>query len=216
MVLQQRAVLTRARVLAAAADVFARSGFSAATLNDITAEAEATKGALYFHFSSKDALAAAIVEEYSAQWPALVEAITEAAPNPLAAIVALTYELGIRFREDPIVRAGVRLTLEHDLIDADLPAPFADWVDTVQAFFTEARRDQLLRSGVTPAPTARALVSAFFGVQNVSDVLSDRKDLEARLDEFWKIFLVGIAADPDWVAMQRLYKRALVAVHKAV
>jgi AcrR family transcriptional regulator len=215
MALQQRAILTRARVLEAAADVFARSGFAAATLNDITAEAGATKGALYFHFTSKDALAGAIVAEHESQWAPLVEAVTAAAPNPLVAAVALTYEFGVRLRDDPVTRAGIRLTTEHELIDADLPAPFLDWTESVQTLLTEARRDSLLRAGVTPAPTARAVVSGFYGVQAVSAIVSDRKDLEARLDEFWKLFLVGIAADADWVTFQRLVKRTLTAVHRS-
>ena len=60
----------------------------------------------------------------------------------------------------------------------------------------KARRDGLLRPGVMPAATARALVGGFFGVQHVSEMLTGRQDLEARLDEFWKVFLVGIAAEP--------------------
>ena len=75
MAMQQRAVLTRGRVLTAAAEVFARTGFLAASMNDIVDAAGVTKGAVYFHFPSKEALAVAIVEEQFAQWPAMVEAV---------------------------------------------------------------------------------------------------------------------------------------------
>jgi AcrR family transcriptional regulator len=47
---------TRARLLEAAAKVFAERGFYAATLDDVAAEAGMTKGAIYGNFKSKEAL----------------------------------------------------------------------------------------------------------------------------------------------------------------
>lgn len=212
MALQQRAVLTRARVLGAAADVFAREGYSAASLNEITAEAEATKGALYFHFPGKEALAAAVVHEQAARWPVILESVQQASPNPLVAVVALTYEVGIRMREDAILRAGLRLSSEVRL---DAPASFQLLIDAVQELLGEARRQGLLRAGVTPASAARSVVSSFVGVEHIAELQHDDKNVESRLDEFWKIFLSGIAADADWPTMQRLCRRTLATVHKA-
>src|SRR5947207_785801 len=53
---------TRLAILQAAASIFARSGVSAATLEDIAAEAGVTKGALCWHFHSKDDLLSAIIQ----------------------------------------------------------------------------------------------------------------------------------------------------------
>ena len=99
MAIQQRAVLTRARVLTAAAEVFARTGFLAASMNDIVDQAGVTKGAVYFHFPSKEALAVAIVEEQFHQWPTMVDSLAKHSPNAMVSIVALTYEVGSRFRD---------------------------------------------------------------------------------------------------------------------
>lgn len=214
--MQQRAVLTRARVLTAAAEVFARTGFLAASMNDIVDQAGVTKGAVYFHFASKEALAVAVVEEQFQQWPGVVAAIAKHSPDELTAIVALTYEVGARFRDDVLVTAGIRLSFERGLVNADMPTPFVGWVGQLQTMFSRARRDGLLRPGVVPAPTARALVGSFFGVQHVSEILTPRQDLESRLDEFWKIFLVGIAAEPDWPATQREVRRIRAALRREV
>ncbi|MFL6164410.1 MAG: ScbR family autoregulator-binding transcription factor [Jatrophihabitantaceae bacterium] len=200
-------MLTRARVLSAAAEVFARTGFLAASMNDIVDQAGVTKGAVYFHFPSKEALAVAIVEEQFQQWPAVVETLIKHSPNALVSIVALTYEVGSRFRDDVLVTAGIRLSFERGLVNADMPTPFVGWIAQLQAMFARARRDGLLRPGVMPMPAARALVGSFFGVQHVSDVLTSREDLETRLDEFWRIFLAGIALDSDWLAMQRAVRK---------
>ncbi|GAC1350004.1 MAG: hypothetical protein NVSMB27_28420 [Ktedonobacteraceae bacterium] len=55
---------TRLAVLEAAVRIFARSGVSAATLEDIAAEAGVTRGALCWHFHSKDDLLSAIIKHY--------------------------------------------------------------------------------------------------------------------------------------------------------
>jgi AcrR family transcriptional regulator len=212
--MQQRAVLTRGRVLSAAAEVFARTGFLAASMNDIVDAAGVTKGAVYFHFPSKEALAVAIVEEQFAQWPTMVEAIVRHSPDSLTGIVALTYEVGARFRDDVLVTAGVRLSFERGLVNADMPTPFVGWISVLQTMFAKARREGLLLPGVMPAAAARALVGGFFGVQHVSEMLTARQDLEARLDEFWKIFLVGLAVEPDWPATQRSIKRVRSALRR--
>ncbi len=54
-------------ILEAAVRVFARSGVSAATLDDIAAEANVTRGALCWHFHNKDDLLAAIVKRFGPQ-----------------------------------------------------------------------------------------------------------------------------------------------------
>ena len=130
--MQQRAVLTRGRVLIAAAEVFARTGFLAASMNDIVDAAGVTKGAVYFHFPSKEALAVAIVEEQFAQWPAMVAAMSSTHRTRWTAIVALTYEVGSRFRDDVLVTAGVRLSFERGLVNADMPTPFVGWISELR------------------------------------------------------------------------------------
>ena len=176
--MQQRAVLTRGRVLSAAAEVFAKTGFLAASMNDIVEAAGVTKGAVYFHFASKEALAVAIVEEQFAQWPPIVGRIIELSPDALTTVVALTYEVGARFRDDVLVTAGIRLSFERELVNADMPTPFVGWMAILRDLFSRARREGQLRPGVLPAATARALVGGFFGIQHVSDVLTNRTDLE--------------------------------------
>lgn len=58
---------TQKTIIEAAVRVFARSGVSAATLDEIASEAEVTKGALCWHFHSKDDLLAAIIGRYGLQ-----------------------------------------------------------------------------------------------------------------------------------------------------
>lgn len=53
---------SRERIVAAAVRVFARKGFQRASLDEIAAEAGLTKGAIYWHFSSKNDLFFSLLE----------------------------------------------------------------------------------------------------------------------------------------------------------
>ena len=61
-----RKAQTRARLLEAAAQVYARRGFAGATLEEVASEAGFTKGAVYAHFGSKENLLLALMEEHLA------------------------------------------------------------------------------------------------------------------------------------------------------
>src|SRR5436309_10047946 len=71
----RRRQLTRDALIDAAADLFARRGFHAASLDDIAAAAGFTKGAIYSNFGSKEDLLLGVVEQrgdqmLSAMWDA--------------------------------------------------------------------------------------------------------------------------------------------------
>lgn len=57
MARQERAIRTRRALLVAAAEVFDEVGYEAATISDVLKKSGMTKGALYFHFTSKEELA---------------------------------------------------------------------------------------------------------------------------------------------------------------
>ncbi len=63
MALQARSEATRQKILDAAIDLFSEVGYAAAELGEIIERAGMTKGALYHHFDSKEALATAIIEQ---------------------------------------------------------------------------------------------------------------------------------------------------------
>ncbi len=58
---QARAVERREQLLDAAARVFAQRGYADAQMDEIAAAADTSKGGLYFHFPTKEALIAAVI-----------------------------------------------------------------------------------------------------------------------------------------------------------
>ena len=61
---EERRAETTARLLDAAAQVFAERGFHAATVDEIAAAAGRTKGAVYANFAGKDALFLALLDRH--------------------------------------------------------------------------------------------------------------------------------------------------------
>lgn len=63
MAVQLRAEVTRQAIMEAAVDQFNGIGYGNTTLADITSRAGITKGAFYYHFNTKESVAAAVIEE---------------------------------------------------------------------------------------------------------------------------------------------------------
>lgn len=114
---QERGTRSRQTILEAAARVFDERGYDAASTNDILALSGLTRGALYHHFPSKEAIAAALV---AAQSEALVVPPQDV---QLQAAIDLTMEFARRLQSDPVLRASVRLTVEQTSFTAAKPAP---------------------------------------------------------------------------------------------
>ena len=65
---KQDAEKTRTRILASALALFAKKGYEHTTFTDVAARLKMTKGAVYWHFESKQALLLALVDEMLAKF----------------------------------------------------------------------------------------------------------------------------------------------------
>ena len=121
----RRKAQTRAKLIEAARAVFARQGIDATRINEITDEADLGFGSFYNYFDSKDAIAAAIVEETAEDAGQAIDDATSDLDDP-AEVVAVAHRTLIRLAaEDP--EWGwliVRLEISHNLASAAL-GPYA-------------------------------------------------------------------------------------------
>ncbi|QJQ21264.1 TetR family transcriptional regulator [Pseudomonas sp. SK] len=83
MVRRTRAAMqeTRALLLATARQMFSELGYAHTSMDDLTARAGLTRGALYHHFGDKKGLLAAVVEQLDAEMDERLRAITDTAEN---------------------------------------------------------------------------------------------------------------------------------------
>ena len=78
---EERKAETRSRLIAAAADLFARKGFHAVSAEAVADAADRTTGALYNHFGGKDGLLLALVEQWLSESAARILAGVEESPD---------------------------------------------------------------------------------------------------------------------------------------
>ncbi|MFG3284121.1 ScbR family autoregulator-binding transcription factor [Streptomyces sp. NPDC048111] len=190
---QERAIRTRALILDAAARAFADKGYPATTILDVAELMGATKGAVYFHFANKNALAAAVTEEFYVRLRSAAQDVADRELPPGAAVCELLMRTGVMFRDDHVIRAGARLQIEHSLIDADLPTPFLGYTAMVTDLLRAAAAQGALPAGSDPEAVGRVLVAAFFGAQHMSWVMNDRADITQRVDEILATVLPGLS-----------------------
>ena len=70
---------TRAKLIRAARRAFAAKGFAAASMDELTAEAGLTRGALYHNFGDKKGLLQAVVDQIDAEMAARLRAVRDRA-----------------------------------------------------------------------------------------------------------------------------------------
>ena len=75
---ERRRALTREQLLGAAAEVFARRGYAAATIDEVAERAGFSKGAVYSNFSSKEHLFVELMQQQAAT---LVDRFEAASPD---------------------------------------------------------------------------------------------------------------------------------------
>lgn len=196
--LQRRAWVTRQTLLVAAATRFAEVGYHGTSLSEVIAASEVTKGALYFHFSSKQALADAVIAEMVGRWKVMVAEVRARGLDPLWTLLAQSDEVVARIIHDPIARGGIQLLAEPGVVCADAAEQhygYGEAATTQQ--LTAAAAAGLLRPGLDPARIARVIVTMVAGSNVICRDLSGGRDqLWEAVTDLWRGLLPAIATDP--------------------
>ncbi|TFC95956.1 MULTISPECIES: ScbR family autoregulator-binding transcription factor [Cryobacterium] len=195
MAQQQRAIGTRAAIIRGAAEAFREHGYGSTTLAGLEAAAGVTKGALYFHFASKEVLALAVIETQHEASIALGAKYLGGTRPGLEAAIMMTFEMAKSLREDPVVSAGIRLTLEASNFSVPVAAPYVDWIDVCRQLLRRAIDEGDAAADLNVSAAAHFISPAFTGVQTVSEVLTGRGDLYQRVEEMWTLLLPGLISD---------------------
>jgi AcrR family transcriptional regulator len=185
---QERAVRTRRAVLEAAAVVFAEHGYTAATVADILKTAGVTKGALYFHFDSKEALARGVLEVQTDQ-------VLPEQEIKLQEVVDTAMAVAHRLVHEPLLRAGARLSADP-IGRRHYGSAWPLWVDMVTDMLTEAHQRGETLGHVVPREVAELVVSSFNGVQLYAQLETGLNDIEYRASVLLKHLLPSIASPP--------------------
>ncbi|GAA2307840.1 ScbR family autoregulator-binding transcription factor [Streptomyces kunmingensis] len=186
MAQQERAIRTRRAVIEAAASVFAERGYAAATMAEILQQAGVTKGALYFHFESKEVLAQAVI---NAQVDTELWMPREL---KLQEWVDVGMTLAHRIPDDVILLAGIRLSADmqgRSRFGSAWPA----WIGLVTGLLAQAKERGEVLPHVDPVETAECFLGAWVGTQLVSETESRWSDLGRRISVLYNHVLPAVA-----------------------
>ncbi|MFE5814665.1 ScbR family autoregulator-binding transcription factor [Streptomyces sp. NPDC056479] len=188
MARQERAIRTRKVILEAAGAVFDEHGYTSTTIAMVLERADVTKGALYFHFPSKESLAQAVLDEQ------LSLGAVPPQPCKLQELVDVTFVFGWRLLTNSLLKGSVRLAVDQCAPPGvDHSGPFRQWADHLVGVLEQARDQGELLPTVEPRQTIELLVGAFAGIQLMSRALTDRSDLAERISVLWGHLLPSIA-----------------------
>ncbi|MGB6179994.1 MAG: TetR/AcrR family transcriptional regulator [Rhodococcus sp. (in: high G+C Gram-positive bacteria)] len=192
MVRQLRAEATRSAALRAAADLFLRVGHATATLSQVSAESGVTKGALYFHFASKEELARALVDEGRERVAAACTGMVDSRSPALESVIGITYSVLDLANTDNLVRIMYRLQLEVDAPDPSRGSVFATWQTIFSHLFERAiEHGDVIDS--LDSETASCLVSEMLsGVLMVAEGTARLGGAPARMEQVWHTILPSL------------------------
>ena len=195
MVRQARSEATRRKIIDSAVDLINEIGYPAAGLGDIIERAELTKGALYYHFDSKEALATAIIEEGSASvlgaFRAAARTSSPAMENIIHGAFVVTDVLG----HDRVARAGARLLRTFGGFNPAAKSTFQTLVDELVGSIAAASAEGDLRTTIDAEATGASIVAGMLGAELLSSALSDGTDIRARFARNWELLLPAIITD---------------------
>lgn len=183
---RERSTRTRAKLLRAAAEVFDRDGFAGSSLTAVCARAEVSKGALYCHFRSKEALGVAIIEEQSLLWHRLRDDQLAVEASPMQALIAMSFEFARRLDSDLTVRVSAKLLREAVFFDVAAAAQVVGWIAVVRDLLSLAQERGELKAEVNVRHAAEQIVAELLGLQFVAQALSGGTDLRYRLSRVWR------------------------------
>ena len=204
---QIRAIETRAAIIRGAAAAFEKRGYGSTSLAQVSSAAGVTKGALYFHFDSKEALAVAIIDAQHAASAAAGQKLLDDNYPGLRALVSMSYELARQLRDDLVVSAGIRLTIEAVNFSTPVAGPYLDWMVACEEFLRRGMASGDINPDLDVRAAAHFCTAAFTGVQVVSDVLTKRADIDQRLTEMWAMLLPALVAPGRWEDLKDLPER---------
>ncbi|MEU8546399.1 ScbR family autoregulator-binding transcription factor [Streptomyces roseoverticillatus] len=186
MAKQARAIHTRRLILEAAGEVFDEFGYESATIAEILGRAGVTKGALYFHFASKEELARGV----------LSEALTTEGVLPQESRLQEWVDVGMvlahRLPAEPLLSAAIRLSADRkarDLFGTSWPG----WIEFIAGQLTAAKEQGELLPHVDAERTAMLFVSAWTGVEILATAHPEGDSLEERIALLYDTFLPSVA-----------------------
>ncbi|MFN4090681.1 MAG: TetR/AcrR family transcriptional regulator [Alphaproteobacteria bacterium] len=184
---------TRAKLIAAGRRAFGEKGYAAASMDDFTAEAGLTRGALYHHFGDKKGLFEAVVGQIDAEMARRLKSLGADAPTRWDEFVRETVGY-VELALDPEIQ---RILLRDGPAVLGDPSswPGADGcIVAIRAQLEQLRAEGIIRSDIDADVAARLISGASTDAALWIANAADPSEASARTLPAFKALLEGLLA----------------------
>ena len=196
MPLQARAEATRRRILDSAVDLFSELGYGETGLADVLQRAGVSKGAFYYHFDSKEAVATAIIEEFRDKVELSARELFDPAAPEIGGVIRSTFDSAAMIASDKNARIGHELLQALSQISSVASQTYSRWTKQFVAVIARAVEPWTKDRGIDATELAEAVWVSILGSHLLSSALGD--DHFARLARSWKLAM-QLLAPPDQI-----------------
>lgn len=196
---KEEADITRQRLLLAALNVFSRQGYDATRLEDIAAEAEVTRGAIYHHFGGKAELYNEMVMEFTQRVMPVINEAVEQGGGTLDKLRRLFVSTLSYIEEDAIYRAVNELVLFKTSVSPELAEGMQRKIEGIYGLidFIGQQIQQGMEAGeirrdIDPRDTAIGFLSLQNGLMMVWLLDPKMFSLKAKAENMAELFIHGI------------------------
>lgn len=194
-VVQERSERTRRKLVQAGAELFHCNGYANATLGEIAAYAGVTKGALYFHFASKEELAEAVQLRGCALLHEAVRELGASGLRPLQTLVDTTHWLARNLREEPAIPAGIRIAKECVGLGGGVTDFHRVWLAAVCELLRQAREAGELRTEIAWENIESLVAAAACGIETLAGTGMPYAELQRRVTGLWSLLLPSLVPE---------------------
>jgi TetR/AcrR family transcriptional regulator, transcriptional repressor for nem operon len=166
----RRSDTTRDQILRAAAHQFAQGPYYAVGLDDILADAQLTKGAMYFHFRSKHALALAIVDEQVERYTDAVQNLLARRLSGLETLIDLSYLVAVGDITQDVTRASFNLLESVGRTEKLQARLLGGWIQLMGEIVQRGVDEGDILEQGDPQDVGRLLVSLYVGMRQASNL----------------------------------------------
>lgn len=193
MARQARSEATRQRIISSAVHLFNEIGYDATGLGDILEHAEMTKGALYYHFDSKQSLASAIIEEGNTILLGAFRDIGQSSAPALERIIHGVFVVGELLRTNLLARSGLHLLQALGEFNEVATRQYEAWIHAVTLGVREGIEEGDLRPDLDTRRASESIIGAMLGAELLSSAIASGPDVLERSAWMWELLLPGIA-----------------------
>jgi AcrR family transcriptional regulator len=189
---------TKERILDQSMRLFLAKGYHGTSINDITQAAGLTKGALYWHFRSKEDLLKRIMEEYEKKFlDRLINAVGEVKGGVFdkfdkylrynAAFAYYNRELGVSF-----TTLAAELVGAHHEIETEIRRIYKKYQKFLSGLIVQGKKEKIFRKEIDGNLGALIIIAFHDGVLLQWSMNRDEIDGEAYMNTFKKVMLKGL------------------------